>query len=188
MPPISGKSMRQARQLAPVSRVPHAGQASNSARHSRIAMRASCRNACAVVTECAADYHLRMAATETHPYRLFERAGPARRVQWRAVDGVASDAIVASGYQGAEPPPALTRPRLELRNATDWRVAAEEGSYEFSARAVDVIALRPGLFAMLHRPFALTSRERLAARCLLALLRLPGGARLLRNWHAKRSA
>jgi hypothetical protein len=151
-------------------------------------MRASCRNACAVVAECAADYHLRMAATGTHRYRLVERAGPGKRVQWRAADGDASDAIVATGYRGSEPPPLLTDPRLEARSTGDWRIAAEEGSHDFSARAVDVIAMRPGLFAALHRPFALTSGERIAARCLLALLRLPGGARLLRHWHVKRGA
>ncbi len=56
------------------------------------------------------------------------------------------------------------------------------------ARAVDRIALRPSLFRELHRPFALGAGERVAARCLLALLRLPGGARLLRAWHARRGA
>ena len=47
---------------------------------------------------------------------------------------------------------------------------------------------RPDLYAELHRPFALRRGERLAARLLLALLRLPGGARLLRAWHARRGA
>ena len=56
------------------------------------------------------------------------------------------------------------------------------------AQSVDRIELRPSLFSDLHRPFALGAGERLAARCLLALLRLPGGARLLRAWHARRSA
>lgn len=48
------------------------------------------------------------------------------------------------------------------------------------------VVARPDLFAELHRPFSLGRGERLAARTLLALLRLPGGARLLRRWHAKR--
>ena len=56
------------------------------------------------------------------------------------------------------------------------------------AQAVDRIELRPSLFDDLHRPFELGAGERLAARCLLALLRLPGGAKLLRAWHARRSA
>lgn len=46
---------------------------------------------------------------------------------------------------------------------------------------------RPDLYQELHRPFALRTGDRLAARVLLALLRLPGGARLLRAWHARRS-
>lgn len=54
------------------------------------------------------------------------------------------------------------------------------------AHGVDRIELRPSLFDELHRPFALGTGERIAARCLLALLRLPGGAKLLRAWHARR--
>ena len=50
-----------------------------------------------------------------------------------------------------------------------------------------VVATRPDLYEKLHRPFALGAGDRLAARALLALLRLPGGARLLRAWHARRS-
>ena len=46
----------------------------------------------------------------------------------------------------------------------------------------------PELYAELHRPFALGRGERLAARVLLALLRLPGGAAFLRRWHANRNA
>ena len=56
------------------------------------------------------------------------------------------------------------------------------------ARGVDRISMRPSLYRELHRPFALKASERLAARCLLALLRLPGGAKLLRAWHARRGA
>jgi hypothetical protein len=55
------------------------------------------------------------------------------------------------------------------------------------AQSVDRIEIRPSLFTDLHRPFALGAGERFAARCLLALLRLPGGAKLLRAWHARRS-
>lgn len=48
------------------------------------------------------------------------------------------------------------------------------------------IVERPGLFATLHQPFELGRAERIAARVLLALLRLPGGAGLLLRWHARR--
>jgi hypothetical protein len=50
------------------------------------------------------------------------------------------------------------------------------------------IVERPELFATLHQPFALGRGERMAARVLLALLRLPGGASLLLRWHARRGA
>jgi hypothetical protein len=50
------------------------------------------------------------------------------------------------------------------------------------------IVERPDLFDELHRPFALGRGERLVARLLLALLRLPGGAGLLRRWHSGRTA
>ena len=58
----------------------------------------------------------------------------------------------------------------------------ENASAEFQ------IVERPGLFATLHRPFELGRGERIAARVLLALLRLPGGASLLLRWHARRGA
>ena len=57
-----------------------------------------------------------------------------------------------------------------------------------SASADFQIVERPDLYADLHRPFALGRGERLAVRVLLALLRLPGGAGLLRRWHARRGA
>jgi hypothetical protein len=50
----------------------------------------------------------------------------------------------------------------------------------------DRIAMRPSLFDGLHRPFMLGRGERIAARVLLALLRLPGGTKLMRAWHARR--
>lgn len=56
------------------------------------------------------------------------------------------------------------------------------------ARPDFAIVARPDLYAEMHRPFALGRGERLAARVLLALLRLPGGAGLLRRWHARRAA
>jgi hypothetical protein len=54
-------------------------------------------------------------------------------------------------------------------------------------QTIERIEMRPSLYADLHRPFAPGTGEKLAARCLLALLRLPGGAKLLRAWHARRS-
>jgi hypothetical protein len=129
-----------------------------------------------------------MPVSDIHRFRLVERSGPGQRVQWRASAGIDSAAIVASGFGRAVPPATLADPQLESRGAGAWSIAAGDSSFEFEARAVDAVEMRPSLFAGLHQPFALAARERFAARCLLALLRWPGGARLLRNWHAKRSA
>jgi hypothetical protein len=150
-------------------------------------MRASCRNARAVVTDCAADYHFRMGAVASDGYRLVERAGPGRRVQFRRDAAGRAGLLVVSGYQGEEPPASVSDARIEALGAGAWRVSGREGSVRFTARAVDEIEMRPALFEGLHRPFALRTGERVVARVLLAMLRLPGGARLLRRWHARRS-
>jgi hypothetical protein len=87
-------------------------------------------------------------------------------------------------YHSRMPGDAIAAPRVERR-------IEPNGDAELvvhGARAIDHVALRPSLFHALHRPFALGAGERIAVRGLLALLRLPGGARLLRAWHARRSA
>ena len=138
------------------------------------------------MTASAADYHLRMPADAREAYRLVERAGPGGRIVLRRETDGRSGLLVIAGFSGAEPPAAVTSPRLQSRGPGAWRLAGDEGSIEFRARAVDAIELHPGLFEGLHRRFALRAGERMAARLLLALLRLPGGARLLRRWHAGR--
>lgn len=87
-------------------------------------------------------------------------------------------------YHSRMPGDALVAPRVERRTEPN----GDAELVVHGARAVDHVALRPSLFRELHRPFALGAGERLAARGLLALLRLPGGARLLRAWHARRGA
>jgi hypothetical protein len=73
---------------------------------------------------------------------------------------------------------------LRARGGGDSEAIVEDTE----GRVVERIEMRPSLFAGLHRPFALGAGERIAARALLALLRLPGGAKLLRAWHARRGA
>jgi hypothetical protein len=75
-------------------------------------------------------------------------------------------------------------PRVERRDGRD----GDAELVVHGVRATDRISMRPSLFAPLHRAFTLGAGERLAARSLLALLRLPVGPRLLRAWHARRSA
>ena len=87
-------------------------------------------------------------------------------------------------YHSRMPGDAIAAPRVERRTEPN-------GDAELvvqGARTVDHVALRPSLFRELHRPFALGGGERIAVRGLLALLRLPGGAKLLRAWHARRGA
>jgi hypothetical protein len=79
---------------------------------------------------------------------------------------------------------AIAAPRVEHRTEAN----GDAELVVHGARSVDHVALRPSLFRELHRPFELGAGERLAARGLLALLRLPGGAKLLRAWHARRGA
>lgn len=172
----------------PASAVPQAGQASNPANAESVGMPASCRNRAPVETGCRADYHLRMPGDAANTLQVVERAGPAGRVALRARSGERAELWVFGRYRGSELPATLRQARLVDRGGNRYRITADEGDFDFEADAVDRIAERAPLFSALHRPFALAAKERLAARALLALLRLPGGARLLRLWHAGRSA
>lgn len=128
-----------------------------------------------------------MTGDATNELRVVERAGPARRVVLRAATGTDADLWVLGGYEGPKLPDALGLPRIESRGNGNYRLESDRGNLEFTARAIDRIAMRPSLFDALHRPFALGARDRFVARALLALLRLPGGARLLRFWHARQT-
>lgn len=95
--------------------------------------------------------------------------------------------IVVTGCRGAEWPESLHDARLEPTvEPGGWVLVCSGGRFAFSARSVEVHEGRPQLFDPLLAGFSLSARERLAVRLLLRLLRLPGGARLLRAWHAMR--
>lgn len=99
--------------------------------------------------------------------------------------------MAASGYQGPSLPETITNAVLHRQEGTGsirGLLETDQGRFEFESAVIDRIETRPGLFAGLHRPFALSATDRLAVRLLLALLRLPGGAGLLRRWHASRTA
>ena len=130
-------------------------------------------------------------AATTKRFQIVERDGPAGR---RVLIGGAENArelIVIAGYQGRDWPDTIANPSIQLSadptGRHNWRLTSDAASFEFAARDVLRIELRPELYAPLHRPFALSAAERVAARALLLLLRLPGGARLLRRWHTSRS-
>ena len=120
-------------------------------------------------------------------FRLEDGAGPAQRAVLRAQSPGRSEILVLGGYQGPALPAEILSPEVESRTGGGFRFVSEQGVLDFDARAVDRIEMRPSLFDELHRPFALGAGDRLAVRVLLALLRLPGGAKLLRLWHARRS-
>jgi len=120
-------------------------------------------------------------------FRLVDGVGPAQRAVLRAQAPGRSEILVLAGYQGPELPAQIGDPKVEPRAGGGFRIISEQGVLDFDARAVDRIEMRPSLFDELHRPFALGTGDRLAVRVLLTLLRLPGGAKLLRLWHARRS-
>jgi hypothetical protein len=118
-------------------------------------------------------------------FQVIERDGPADRLILRERDAACAESWVIGGYRGPRLPDELGNPALVV-SGRGWRLTSDEGAFDFDARAVDRVTERPALFDALHRPFALKTPDRIAVRVLLWLLRLPGGARLLRRWHANR--
>jgi hypothetical protein len=113
------------------------------------------------------------------PLRFRNDAGDRRRI------------LVIARYEGPQLPATLTGPAIERVGAAgrmpqDWRMTCAEGRYEFRALTVERLDECPSLYEPLHRSFRLSGSDRLAVRVLLWLLRLPGGAALLRRWHAHR--
>lgn len=113
------------------------------------------------------------------PLRFRNDAGDRRRT------------LIIAGYEGPQLPATLTGPAVERigvagRVPQGWCMNCAEGRYEFRARALEQLDERPALYEPLHRAFRLSGPDRLAVRVLLWLLRLPGGAALLRRWHAHR--
>lgn len=145
-----------------------------------------------MVTATAADYHLRMAGTSAlQVFRLFQFQGPGNRLWLRSEGSDRIHHLALLGFRGPALPESITNPAVERRGEADdrsWRLSCDQGHFDFEAQAVERIETWPGLYATLHRPFALSTIDRMAVRVLLALLRLPGGAKLLRRWHARRSA
>jgi hypothetical protein len=120
-------------------------------------------------------------------FSLVERDGPcARRVlRSEAADDVRL--IVISDFHGPALPERVTRPEiLGGSSGHGWRLASDEGMFEFHARAIDRIDCRAILYGPLHARFSLSVIDRAAMRLLLLALRLPGGARVLRWWQSLR--
>lgn len=98
--------------------------------------------------------------------------------------------VAVSGYRGPVLPPLIHDPRLqetgEPADGHSWCISCGEGEFRFSARSVEHHEPLPRLFDPLLDGFALRARDRTVVRVLLRLLRLPGGAWLMRAWHASR--
>jgi hypothetical protein len=115
------------------------------------------------------------------------RTGAGARVLLPAAEAPAAPCWTLSAYAGDPLPATIHDPRLErLDSPGRWRLACREGSFEFTARAVEVQEALPGLFDEMLAPYALRSRDKRVVRWLLRLVRLPGGAKLLRTWQARR--
>jgi hypothetical protein len=97
--------------------------------------------------------------------------------------------VEVAGWLAGDLPESLQDPCFEPPegDGSRWRLALGPVAFEFVAAGVALIEPAPRLLEPLGAPFALKAGERRAARVLLALLRLPGGPRLLRAWHARRS-
>jgi hypothetical protein len=98
--------------------------------------------------------------------------------------------LLVTGYRGPVLPAVLHDVEV-LREpsppgARRWRLRALEGEFEFAAGSVERHEPLPGLFDPMLAPHALRPRDRRVVGVLLGLLRLPGGAWLLRSWHAAR--
>ena len=118
-------------------------------------------------------------------YRIASR-GPAGRVVIRSATPEGSELLVIAGYRGPKLPDVLTKPTFTAAGDDQWQLTATEGTFDFSARGVDRIALRPALFGPMHARFALSRADRIAVRLLLRMLRFPGGTRILRWWQLLR--
>jgi hypothetical protein len=117
-----------------------------------------------------------------------EAAAPRQRI-FRSASDPDGDCIVVAGWRRGELPESLVDPRFErLGESHDarWSLATGAATFEFEAAEVTLLEPRPGLLAPLLAPFGLRPRDHRVLRVLLWLLRLPGGARALRAWHARR--
>jgi hypothetical protein len=127
---------------------------------------------------------------KSHLYRI-EPGRPAEPLRYRSDAGNRRRLLVIARYQGPELPGTLTEPVVDTignpgQTPQSWRISCVEGRFEFRAFAVEQLEEFPALYEPVHRSFRLSAWDHLAVRVLLWLLRLPGGAALLRRWHVHR--
>jgi hypothetical protein len=140
----------------------------------------------AVAAPIGGDYSRSMAGIANVPVFRIASRGPAGRLVLRGATPDGAELVVIAGFRGPDLPAMLTDPTLTATGTDRWQLSAAEGTFEFDARGVDRIALRPALYKPLHARFALSRADRVAVRVLLRMLRFPGGARILRWWQLLR--
>lgn len=123
-------------------------------------------------------------------YRVLYPAEPARTLILAPEPDGPGHRFVIAAWAGERLPEVVTGPRIESLEEGDapgrFRLTCREGCFDFAARGIEVLEDRPALFDESLAPFALRPRDRSVVRWLLGLLRLPGGAWLLRLWHSRR--
>ncbi len=125
------------------------------------------------------------AALATGSFRVVEATGTgARRLE---LNQDAGRVVAIAGYTGDMLPARLEAAVLERDGQPGhWRLAGRDVHARFEARSVELLEPRPTLFEPLLAPHRLRARDRRMIRLLLGMLRLPGGAWLLRTWQARR--
>lgn len=123
-------------------------------------------------------------------YRLLRPTPPGRTLVLVPDEGTAAETYVFADCDAGELPDHLHGLLVEEAGSegepSRWQIACVEGRFGIAARGLEVLAGKPQLFDELLAPFRLRERDRKVVRWLLGLLRLPGGAWLLRAWHTRR--
>jgi hypothetical protein len=123
-------------------------------------------------------------------YRVVRPARPGRALVLAPDEGVAAETYVFADCDAGEIPDRLHGLLVEEAGAggerTRWELACDEGRFTLAGRGLEVLVPEPLLFDELLAPFGLRERDRTVVGWLLGLLRLPGGAWLLRAWHTRR--
>lgn len=125
------------------------------------------------------------AALATGSFRVVAATGTgARRLE---LDGDAGTVVAIAGFTGDVLPARLEAAVLERDGQPGrWRLAGRDVNACFEARSVELLEPRPTLFDPLLAPYRLRARDRRMIMLLLGLLRLRGGAWLLRTWQSRR--
>lgn len=129
-------------------------------------------------------------AAKSRIHRALRPADPGRTLLLVPEGDEAAETFVFSEGDCAAIPDTVHGLRVEqvgpVGDRLRWELACDEGRFEVQGRGVEILSSRPQLFDDLLAPYALRRRDRRVVAWLLGLLRLRGGAWLLRAWHSRR--